>query len=263
MLTPQIFLNELSISFQNSNKEKIRESILKTISALKEINAINPEVSLNSEPSIPKILITNKGDSFTSILSKHKDHYLFLLRMEDKAPTSSPEYPSEEIRHNNRSTRGLTAAYLEKSLTASFCLENNWDLHTINAIRFWIAEGSGTEQSEPIEIANISTTDHIEKWKDKISYLGHSESHSFIIHTNDAFIMKMYANDHNPPHIHILRSGTPQIPLSRIKIETIEAMDNPLPKKIKPEVLGLIKKHQKLLLSNWSRCREGKHPIKI
>lgn len=72
-------------------------------------------------------------------------------------------------------------------------------------------------------------------------------------------VVRMYFNDHEPPHFHAAYSGTS----ARIEIESLSILSGTLP----PRALGLVMEwsalHQSDLLAAWRRVRHYEAPGKV
>ena len=72
-------------------------------------------------------------------------------------------------------------------------------------------------------------------------------------------VIRMFYNDHAAPHFHPYYGDK----MARVNIRTLAAMSSTL----SPRVLGLViewaKTHQKALLTNWERARQGRPLRKI
>jgi Domain of unknown function (DUF4160) len=72
-------------------------------------------------------------------------------------------------------------------------------------------------------------------------------------------LIRMFFNDHAPPHFHA-RYGEFE---ATIEIDTLEVLEGKLPQRALSLVMewGMI--HKEELLSNWQRCRDKAAPAKI
>ncbi len=72
-------------------------------------------------------------------------------------------------------------------------------------------------------------------------------------------VIRMFYNDHQPPHFHALYGGR----LGRVGIETLTLLEGSLP----PRALGLIIEwaafHRSELMENWERARKRQPLQKI
>ena len=70
-------------------------------------------------------------------------------------------------------------------------------------------------------------------------------------------IVRMYYNDHNPPHFHVLYQGMEAV----FAIENGDILDGDLPNRAKRIIREWSSDHRGELLENWERARQ-KLPLK-
>jgi hypothetical protein len=75
-------------------------------------------------------------------------------------------------------------------------------------------------------------------------------------------VVKVYFNDHPPPHIHVYagRIGHPGIQAARFSIETGALIDGKLPPGKVSTVTSWCKRHRETLRADWERARLDLHP---
>ena len=72
-------------------------------------------------------------------------------------------------------------------------------------------------------------------------------------------IIRMYFNEHNPPHFHAIYNEFE----AEISIETLEIKNGNLPKKVYNLVLEWAIDHRVELINDWNLMRDDKAPIPI
>ncbi len=78
----------------------------------------------------------------------------------------------------------------------------------------------------------------------------------------DGLVVKLYFNDHPPPHVHVFagRAGHPGVQVARMSIDTGEAIDGQLG----PAKVVILRKwcerHRDALRSDWQRAQLNLHP---
>ncbi|EXJ09135.1 DUF4160 domain-containing protein [Nitrincola nitratireducens] len=72
-------------------------------------------------------------------------------------------------------------------------------------------------------------------------------------------LIRMYYDDHNPPHFHAYYSGHEAI----ITIETLEIMEGSLPKRAKAMVIEWAVEHRQDLLNDWKLAEQHQPLNKI
>ncbi len=75
-------------------------------------------------------------------------------------------------------------------------------------------------------------------------------------------VVKLYFNDHPPPHVHVYagRVGRPGVRAARISIDTGELIDGELAPAKVAAVRGWCGRHRQALRSDWMRAQVNLHP---
>jgi uncharacterized protein DUF4160 len=78
----------------------------------------------------------------------------------------------------------------------------------------------------------------------------------------DGLVVKLFFNDHPPPHIHVYagRIHHPGVQMSRISIETGEVIDGQLPSAKVATVRDWCTRHRDALRADWQRTQLNHHP---
>jgi len=72
-------------------------------------------------------------------------------------------------------------------------------------------------------------------------------------------IIRMFYNDHNPPHFHVVYQENEAL----IKIETLEVMEGHLPQRAKSLTIEWAIEHRDELLENWKKAKSRETLDKI
>jgi hypothetical protein len=78
----------------------------------------------------------------------------------------------------------------------------------------------------------------------------------------DGLVVKLFFNDHPPPHVHVYagRVGHPGLQIARFSIETGELIDGRLPAAKIARVTSWWEQHREALHVDWQRAQLGLHP---
>jgi hypothetical protein len=78
----------------------------------------------------------------------------------------------------------------------------------------------------------------------------------------DGLVVKLYFNDHPPPHVHMYagRVGRPGVQMARISIDTGDVIDGQLAPAKVATVRNLCERHRGALRSDWQRAQLNLHP---
>ena len=72
-------------------------------------------------------------------------------------------------------------------------------------------------------------------------------------------LIRMYFNDHAPPHFHACYNEHEAV----IMIDSLEVMEGALPRRALGMVLDWAELHKNELRADWELCREKQQPLKI
>lgn len=78
----------------------------------------------------------------------------------------------------------------------------------------------------------------------------------------DGLVLKVFFNDHPPPHVHVYagRVGRPGVQAARISIETGEVIAGQLAPAKVTVVRNWCDRHRESLYADWQRAQHGLHP---
>ncbi len=73
--------------------------------------------------------------------------------------------------------------------------------------------------------------------------------------------MRMFFNDHDPPHFHVLARRNTSETLATFHIGTLDLLSGSLNSAVRTRVEAWAEARKKDLTSNWERCRRGQRPL--
>jgi hypothetical protein len=78
----------------------------------------------------------------------------------------------------------------------------------------------------------------------------------------EGLVVKLYFNDHPPPHVHVYagRIGRPGVQAARISINTGEVTDGKLELAKVAAVRSWCERHREALVADWQRAQLNLHP---
>jgi hypothetical protein len=78
----------------------------------------------------------------------------------------------------------------------------------------------------------------------------------------EELVVKLYFNDHPPPHLHVYagRIGSPGVRAARISIDTGEVTDGYLAPAKAAKIRSWCKRHRVALNADWQRAQLNLHP---
>jgi len=262
-----LFWNELSfLSEQPVSQEAVVSKILSTINVLRAIKHIRPDLLICGERPMTKFLLGDGTQSLSMILGgdTYREEWRFIASLDNASPVEShegfvgPNY-LDEVTFQERPAIGLSLAVKNDSAVLSFGYFPYWDREQISAYQIrW--ENDETTKPEAVTIPNLSQERHLTSHAQKIQDYGLTISPSSLVHEGDGFVVRMYANDHPPPHFHVLLRTDTSETVARCLISTLEIMDGTPPSALRRKILEWGRIHAEGLRANWARCRAGERP---
>ncbi len=268
-----LFINELSNTLKCDNLSAVKQSAIGFTRNLIKLSKIRKDVHLVHSENISSIYLS--GHNLCKLLSGQDSRdYWDRIRLSFVFINDDQKYNYKEIISsieeneyatiNNKTCKGIFRAYKYDSLTISFNIDTEYDKELIYAMHYNLNSELNTEEEKDISVCNISQPEHIETHKEFIENYGESSSTSSLIYSCTEYVVHMYINDHNPPHIHVYDPNDKNISLARVNINNFDLMEgskNVRP--IKRNLMMWITSNQDSLKKSWELCQKGKHPIKI
>ena len=116
----------------------------------------------------------------------------------------------------------------------------------------WISNLSAARQ---VKIRNVANLEHIPAYREQITNAGLELSASSLVYEGDGFVVRMFFNDHEPPHIHILASRDSTANIAKYVIATQDRLDGRFPPNLERRVRAWTVERKGELLENWNRVR--------
>lgn len=259
-----IFLNELSCRFEDVQTGNMPIYILSSINALKAATIVRTDLVLGSSIPVPNLEFGEEKHLLAAVMGSHRleVRYLMTLARANPWPTiiqAAAPALTEEVRCRGETAFGLTWADKNDTVVLSFGYVPHWGATQVEAERYSI-DNIGNESLMPITVPNISQQGDVKTWHDLLKNYGLQEAASSIIHRGDGFLVRMFLNDHEPPHVHIQPPEGGRT-LGKLRIDNLEMLDKVLPTHIKNEVMSWVSANQTVLLQSWARCRDGHLPL--
>uniref|UniRef100_Q027Y8 DUF4160 domain-containing protein n=1 Tax=Solibacter usitatus (strain Ellin6076) TaxID=234267 RepID=Q027Y8_SOLUE len=264
-----LFINEQSLNFEpHTSYEEVRQHVLATVRAILEAKKIREDLTIIGEGTLSGLTFTG-GISVAGILGgdTYKEEWRFLRNLDQASPWDSYRGLTQpgllrELIFQERIAIGMLWAEQNRSSVVSFGFAPCWGTASIQAELHELDYDCNLTISGVL-IANIAKPDHIDCHKELIDSYGRSPSASSLVHTGEGFVARMYFNDHNPPHFHVLQKRDTSETLAVYAIETLDLMCGSLPPGLRTSIEGWARSHTSDLMRNWARCRRGQLPFLI
>ncbi|WP_426762614.1 DUF4160 domain-containing protein [Hafnia paralvei] len=256
-----IFINELSMDVA-CNIHDAKASATQFVECIISISNTRKNIRIFHFGKISTLCINSQFTMASLITSKDKWERLRLSYVDASSIYSDVIKNIEEEQYLSilgHASRGALMSLLHSPAMLSFNINNNYLSNKINCEYYSIC--NDVERTDSIDINNISKLQHVENYSSDILDFGYLSSKSPTIYSNTDYIVQMYSNDHNPPHIHVYDASENNTTLARININNFDLMDGS--EKIQPirkNVMEWVRVNQQFLLENWELCRQGKYP---
>ena len=265
------FLNERSYPIQGDRAvvDRVVLTFLKALYRAKS-HASDLSVRLASEAPLSSLILTDDSQTLASLTGVMDTEWWRFIRLLDQYSPfpAMPRSVSSGLHAVNDITSlaevcaaencafvasfPSSARYCESRLTITLC--------------DCVTGGHGHGHERESYAMNVSEEGHADEWAEQIRYFGQSFAGSSAVFNNGHITLRMYFNDHDPPHVHVfsVRSGSLCIAKVRFDTSLPEVLEAATEfRSVRADVLELISRSRGPLMIGWALCREGKHPIVI
>jgi len=195
----------------------------------------------------------------------HREEWRFIQNLDQFSPYgaySGAITPGalQEVMFQGRVATAMLWATQNQSAVVSFSFAPNWDASSLTAQFREIIDGEEIIPRE-IQIPNLSKIEHVTIHRGLISDYGLVLSNSSIVYGGDGFVVRMFFNDHLPPHFHVMLRRDTSDAVARYEIETLDMLSGELAPALRRRVESWATRRKKDLMENWERCRRQQYPI--
>lgn len=262
-----IFLNEASYPL-GVEDERAGEVILKLLQTLRDIKSLPRAFVLGSAVRLWDVPLTNAYRtlaSFAGIVDKEWKRFVVGLDQHfpfAEVPMCMMPEQSEHVLEPRNDVCAALWAKANNSFLLSFPGMEKWQSHLA---LFSVCDClDGLHQFRSIECRNLSGPEHVIHWRSALLDYGLVDAASSVIYETATLRLRMYLNDHDPPHLHVYLPGSQKRWVAKVRIDHVEVMeDRGLGGSVKREVLTVIANKQEELMRAWERCRGGHLPNSI
>jgi hypothetical protein len=265
-----IFLNELSCLVGTPiTRERMLACVLLTLATLRAVRRVRGDLLLACPIPMASVPLVDGTQSLRTILNSHvyKDEWRFINGLNQSSPWDA--YPGaripgdlEGVSFHGTAAVGMTWAMENGSAVFSFGHLPDWNAEFIQA-QFEDIDVTGSINSIPINVPNLSAPPHVETHREAIRNYGGKVSPSSLTHEANGFVVRMYSYDHNPPHFHILLHRDTSKSQAKCAIRTLDILAGQLPSALRGEVREWAIANRDALMTNWERCQVGDHPFRL
>jgi len=266
MRRPTIFLNELSLtSDRELGPQELLPHVLATLKAARETKRLRRDLVVVG--GLTGVTFGVGTHTFASVLRQadYREEWRSLKELDQTSPYGPDDWiaPSEieEVQFQGAAGVGLLRALANKSAILSFAFRQVWDNPNLPATHLKL-DGSEDVVSTDIEVPNLAKPEHVTIHEELIQEIGADLSSSSIIHEGEDFVLRMYFNDHDPPHFHVMALSNSSETLARFTIKTLDQLTQSarLRPGIRRKVIVWAENRRDALMECWLDCRKHRYP---
>ena len=260
-------MNESSLPSSGLPQAELNAAVIRMIAALRKISALADELVFGAQAPITDAPLCENYQTLASLTSEiDRDWWRLFKSIDSRSPLratphSIPPAEYEEVRVSGARSEGAEWARANSSLVLSFPWNGEFRQHTLQGVLHKLREDEVVE--EDLTIRQVSTTESVEHWREFIENYGLREAASSLIYQDARVQLRMYLNDHAPPHVHVFVPSEARRCVAKIRIDNAEFLKSELSGEIAAYVVKLVAEHMQQLSRGWERCRAGQHPIQL
>lgn len=269
MKRPIIFLNELSLTADRElEPQELLPHVLATLKTARGAKRLRRELIVVG--GLAQVAFGVGFHTLPSLLrgADYREEWQSLKGLEQSSPYGQDDWtlPNEleEVQFQGTPGVGLLRATENKSATLSFAFRKVWDSPNLQAAHLEIDESEDVVLRD-IEVPNLATPEHLTAHEELIQDLGTDLSSSSIIYEGEDFVLRMYFNDHDPPHFHVMAQHDSSETLARFRINTLDQLTQSarLRPGIRRKVFDWAGGRRDALMECWLDCRRHRHPTRL
>ena len=263
-----IFINELSLTCPLS-PDGMLPHVLSTLSAVRAAKRIRNDLVVAGEVPLAHVLLGDGTVPIAAVLRGdiHKEEWQFLRILDQASPWGAHPDPIrpgqlQEAIFQGRTATGMLWAALNGSMILSFAFHPKWIDSRVLAD---LQEMDGAGIIAPIQAAipNLSRPGHVQDHRELIEGYGRATLSSTLIYEGDGFVVRIWFNDHPPPHFHVLLRRDSSDSLARFAIETLDLLSGYVTPGTRRKVQEWARDRRDELMTNWARCVNHRLPFRM
>lgn len=265
-----LFLNERSYPIPGDQRN-VLSAVTSMLQGLLRAKKLAGNIYLGSTEPLPSISLTaTTYETIASVIKDDREWWRFLSSLEQRSPFGKvPQSiaPPSESHVDPSSTKGKEAllwAVRNESFVASFPSTKEWQGSKID-FRTCACGGNTHESAIQVSAKNIASADHADSWESELENFAFTPSASSEIYSGHNFSLRMFLNDHSPPHIHVYLGNYASGCAATVRFDVGPEVLNGkgLAGSTRSEVFDLLRARRDDLMTSWERCRSGQHPNRL
>jgi hypothetical protein len=269
MKTPILFLNELSLTADRElDPQELLPHVLATLKTAREVKKLRRELIVAG--GLAGVVFGTGPHTFASILrgADFREEWRFLKELDQTSPDGPDVWKAQgelqEVRFQGTAGIGFLHAIENKSAILSFAFRQVWE-SPILLVTHWKVDESDDVSSVDIDLPNLAKPEHVTIHEELIQTLAMDLSSSSIIYEGEDFVLRMYFNDHDPPHFHVMANNDSSETIARFGIKTLDqlAQSGRLRPALRRKVFDWAEGRKDALMGCWQECRKLRHPPRL
>jgi len=269
MRTPTIFLNELSLTTDRElGSQELLPHVLATLTTAREAKRLRRDLIVVG--GLSGVVFGGGPHTLASVLrgADFREEWRSVREMDQASPYGPDDWATlgelEEVRFEGTSGVGMLRALENRSAILSFAFRQVWDLPNLRATHSRM-DDNGTVVSNSVEVPNLAKPEHVAIHKELVREIGIDLSQSSIIYEGEGFVLRIYFNDHAPPHFHVMAQNNTSETLARFRIDTLDLLTQSggFRSGVRRRVINWAEDRREALMGCWRQCREHRHPARL
>jgi hypothetical protein len=269
MRTPTIFLNELSLTTDRDLElQELLPHVLATLSAAREAKKLRRDLILVG--GLAGVVFGGGPHTLASVLrgADYREEWRSVREMDQASPYGPDDWAMpgelEEVRFLGIAGVGMSRALENSSAILSFAFRQVWDLPYLQATHSKL-DDTGAVVSNHVDVPNLAKQEHVATHEELVREIGIDLSRSSIIYKGEGFVLRIYFNDHNPPHFHVMAQSNTSETLARFRIDTMDQLDQSgsLRPGVRRQIIDWAEGRREALMGCWRQCRDHRHPARL
>ncbi len=264
-----VFLNELSFVVEDyASLEQIRVPVLSTLAAISSAKRIRRDLIVAGNVRLSGVLVGDGTRSLGEVLqgNDYRDEWRLLYSLDqlspwDAYPGSARPTEFQEVRFQGRVAVGMLWAKENESIVLSFAFSPSWESPFLHAQFLQMNDDMSIVDTE-VQVANLSRIEHVTTHRDLIVNFGLVLATSSRVYVGDGFEIRMFFDDHDPPHFHVFGSDGGDT-VARYAIQTLDRLSGELSPAIGRKVTQWAETRREDLMTCWYRCRRHQYPLSL
>jgi hypothetical protein len=269
MKTPTLFLNELSLTADRElDPQELLPHVLATLTTARKAKKLRRELIVAG--GLAGVVFGTGPHTFASILrgADYREEWRFLKELDQTSPDGPEDWKTQgklqEVQFQGIAGIGLLQAIENKSAILSFAFRQAWE-SPIVLVTHWEVDESDDFSSMDKDLQNLAKPEHVTIHEEFIQTLAMDLSSSSIIYEGEDFVLRMYFNDHDPPHFHVMANNDSSETIARFEIKTLDqlAQSGRFRPALRRKVFDWAESRKDALMGCWQECRKLRHPPRL